>query len=82
MKRPRVIHASELAEYGYCAKSWHLRSIQGVQPQRSGNRLRDGERLHARHGMRVAAARILRVAALVALAAAALAVLLTALTSG
>jgi hypothetical protein len=82
VKRPRVIHASELAEYGYCAKSWHLRRVVGVQPQRGGGRRQHGERVHARHGLRVTAARILRAAALVALAAAALAVALTALTSG
>jgi len=72
MKPPRVIHASELAEYGYCAKSWYLRSIRGVTTRRGGARRREGERRHLRHGFGVTAARILRLAALLTLAAAAL----------
>lgn len=59
-RRPRVIHASELNDYGYCARSWHLRRVVGVEPRGDGRRVNAGEALHRRHGLRVALVPVLR----------------------
>lgn len=75
-----VVRASEVGQYVYCARSWWLARVQGVQ---SGNTeaLRAGTAAHDRHGRTVAAAQtqrrlagvLLAAAALIALAAVALA---------
>lgn len=63
-KRSNVVQAGELAEYGYCARSWHLRRVVGVVPQDPARRsMRDGAALHRRHSARVALVPALRMAA-------------------
>ena len=48
-----VIRASELGEYVYCARSWWLKRVQGVQ-SRNTAALRSGTAAHDRHGRGVA----------------------------
>ncbi len=51
----RIIRASEINLYMYCAKAWWLGAIEGVKP---GNvrELSRGSIAHARHGRAAAAA--------------------------
>jgi hypothetical protein len=48
----RVIRASEVGAYLYCAHAWWLGSIEGVRPEDRG-RLEAGSAIHERHGRRV-----------------------------
>jgi hypothetical protein len=72
----RVIRASELAQYGFCARAWWLGAIEG-RPSAHQRELRAGEVAHRRHGRRVRASvalarlayLLLALAVLVALAA-------------
>ena len=54
-RRP-VISASEIAEFAYCAKAWHLKRC-GEEAQ--GEHLAEGVAFHARHGAGVSQARSL-----------------------
>ncbi len=65
----RVIRASELAQYAYCAKSWWLGSVENVASANAGE-LQRGERAHRAHGRAVAASALLRLAAIAVLIAA------------
>ncbi len=48
----RIIRASEVAEYSYCARAWWLRHVAGLEP--AGQLRRDrGVAAHARHGRAV-----------------------------
>lgn len=69
----RVIRASEIGQYRYCARAWWLGSVMGVAPTNT-RELAEGEAAHRRHGRAVWASRalILLAAALVLLALAAL----------
>lgn len=60
----RVIRASELAQYGFCARAWWLGNVRGVAPANTAD-LRRGTFAHAWHGRAVAAAGALRLAAAV-----------------
>ena len=48
----RVIRASELSQYAYCAKAWWLGAVEGV---RSANvhELESGSLIHTQHGRAV-----------------------------
>ena len=71
-RRSNVVQASELTEYGYCARSWHLRRVVGVDPQNNRRRsMRDGMQAHRRHSARVALVPALRTLSIVLLLAAA-----------
>lgn len=48
----RVIRASELGTYAYCARAWWLGAIEGVRPK-DVRRLQAGRAVHERHGQRV-----------------------------
>lgn len=72
-----VIRASELAQYGYCARAWWLSAIKGVPTTHTGELAR-GEAAHRRHGRGVWLGGVLRWAA-VALAAAGVALAIIAL---
>lgn len=65
--RNRVIKASELSKYGYCARSWWLESVQGETPANQED-LRRGTAAHAQHGRMVWGAGITRAAAIALLA--------------
>jgi hypothetical protein len=57
----RVIRASEVGQYAYCAQAWWLGSVEG-HPSAHREALRDGTRTHRRHGRRVrATARMVQV---------------------
>jgi CRISPR/Cas system-associated exonuclease Cas4 (RecB family) len=62
----RVIRASEIGQYAYCAKAWWLGSVEGVAPANT-RELAHGELAHRRHGRRVWLASVLRVVALAVL---------------
>jgi hypothetical protein len=59
----RVIRASELGQYKYCARAWWLGSIQGV-PSTNTRQMAQGEAVHQQHGRAVWAAGTLRWVAL------------------
>lgn len=74
-QRLPVIRASEVGEYVYCARSWWLRRVAGLEPA-GLERREHGTTLHRRHGRAVAGSRIvLGLAALLAIAAVLLIVL-------
>jgi len=52
--RERVIRASEIGQYVYCAHAWWLGSVQGL-PSVHGQEMATGEAMHLRHGWRVRA---------------------------
>lgn len=49
--RRHVITASEIGEFAYCAKAWHLKRC-GEQPRSA--KLAEGETFHAAHGAALA----------------------------
>ncbi len=62
----RWIRASELRAYGYCARSWWLQYMLGLEPADTG-RLVAGTERHLAHGREVLRAERLRRLALAAL---------------
>ena len=60
----RIIRASEIGQYDFCAKAWWLGSIEGVQPS-NVYELQAGTAAHEEHGQQVRRASQLQVAALV-----------------
>jgi len=48
----RIIRASEIGQYVYCAKAWWLGAIDGVRPANL-RALEAGSLAHARHGRTV-----------------------------
>jgi hypothetical protein len=48
----RVIRASEIGQYDFCAKAWWLGSIDGVQPSNI-RELQAGTAAHEQHGRQV-----------------------------
>jgi len=50
----RVIRASEIGQYVYCAHAWWLGSVQGL-PSAHQQEMTAGETAHLRHGRRVRA---------------------------
>jgi len=73
----RVIRASEIGQYDFCAKAWWLGSIAGVQPSNI-HELQAGTAAHERHGRQVQRASQMQIAA-VALVALGVIVLVLAL---
>lgn len=71
----RIIRASEVGRYAYCARAWWLGSVQGV-PSAHGPEMAAGEAMHRRHGRRVRSSVALTRLALVLLALAMLAAIL------
>lgn len=51
----RVMRASEVGVYAYCAHAWWLSSVEGVRPDEVGP-LQSGWVVHERHGRRVVVA--------------------------
>jgi hypothetical protein len=58
----RVIRASEIGQYDFCAKAWWLGSIDGVQPSNI-RELQAGTTAHEQHGRQVQRASQLQIAA-------------------
>ncbi len=58
----RIIRASEIGQYDYCAKAWWLGSVEGVQPS-NVRELQAGTVAHEQHGRQVnRAARVQQIA--------------------
>jgi hypothetical protein len=58
----RIIRASEIGQYDFCAKAWWLGSIEGVQPSNI-RELQAGTAAHEQHGRQVQRASQLQLAA-------------------
>lgn len=71
-KTSKVIRASELNEYAYCARAWWLGRVLGYRPANL-ERMAAGEAAHIRHGQKVVSSRRLQRWACFALALAFLA---------
>lgn len=65
----RLIRASEIGTFVFCARAWWLERVEGVESDNADER-RAGDALHAAHGRRVWAATWLRRVALAMLIAA------------
>ena len=63
----RIIRASEIGQYAYCAHAWWLSSIEGL-PSSHHQELAAGEASHLRHGKGVRLSRALARLAYVTLA--------------
>jgi len=75
----RIIRASEIGQYKYCAKAWWLGSVMGV-PSANTRELAQGDMTHRRHGQGVwlaVALRWLAMGLIVLAAGAAIVALLT-----
>ncbi|HZY45444.1 MAG TPA: hypothetical protein VFF70_11910 [Anaerolineae bacterium] len=64
----RVIRASEIGQYDFCAKAWWLNVIEGVPSENVGE-LQLGTQAHERHGQQVGRAGSLQQLAVVLLIA-------------
>ena len=60
----RIIRASEIGQYDFCAKAWWLGSIEGVSPSNI-RQLQAGTAAHAEHGRQVKRASQLQIAAFI-----------------
>ncbi len=49
---PRILRASEVGQYVFCAQAWWLGSVQGVPSARQEDLVR-GWHTHKRHGQQV-----------------------------
>ena len=58
----RIIRASEIGQYDFCAKAWWLGSIDGVPPSNI-RELQAGTAAHEQHGRRVQRASQMQIAA-------------------
>jgi CRISPR/Cas system-associated exonuclease Cas4 (RecB family) len=63
----RVIRASEVGEYGYCARAWWYRHVARIEPtdRESLRRLEAGTRAHRQHGRSLALSGVLSTVGLV-----------------
>ena len=58
----RIIRASEIGQYDYCARAWWLGSVEGVPPS-NVRELQAGTAAHEQHGRQVnRAARVQQIA--------------------
>ena len=60
----RVIRASEIGQYPFCARAWWLGNVKNV-PSTNTRELAAGEAAHRRHGLTVWASRALVILAVV-----------------
>ncbi len=58
----RIIRASEIGQYDFCAKAWWLGSVEGVQPSNI-RELQTGTAAHEEHGRQVQRASRMQTAA-------------------
>ncbi len=54
----RIIRASEIGQYLFCARAWWLGAVEGV-PSAHREEMDAGENMHRQHGWRVRAAVVL-----------------------
>jgi hypothetical protein len=76
----RIIRASEIGQYDFCAKAWWLGSIEGVSPSNI-RELQAGTAAHEQHGRQVQRASQMQIAAF-ALIALGVVILVLALFAG
>ncbi len=72
----RIIRASEIGQYDFCAKAWWLGSIEGVQPSNI-RELQAGTAAHEEHGRQVRRASQMQMTAIVLMALGVIILLLT-----
>ena len=75
----RVIRASEIGQYKYCARAWWLGSVMNV-PSANVREMAQGEAMHKQHGQTVWWAGALRVLAVLLVVAAILALVVALLS--
>ena len=63
----RIIRASEIGQYDFCAKAWWLGSIEGVPPSNI-HELQAGTAAHQEHGRQVRRASQMQAAAFIVVA--------------
>jgi hypothetical protein len=65
----KLISATELAEFVYCAKAWELKYVRGAEPSAEAQHLQvEGNAWHAAQGRQLARSDSFRWAAFIALA--------------
>jgi CRISPR/Cas system-associated exonuclease Cas4 (RecB family) len=72
----RVIRASEIGQYTYCARAWWLGNVMGI-PSSNTREMAQGEAVHRRHGQAVWFAGALRLIAIGLLLVAVIAIVLS-----
>ena len=77
----RIIRASEIGEYSFCARAWWLGRVLGRARENPAELARGRER-HTRHGRRVAVSALLQRMGLILILAAIVVAMLLALTGG
>lgn len=70
----RIVRASEVGQYAFCAHAWWLGAVEG-RPSTHGREMAAGESAHRKHGRRVRSAVLLARLAYLLLALAAVAAL-------
>ena len=60
----RVIRASEIGQYDFCARAWWLNVVQGV-PSENVREMQIGTQAHEQHGQRVSRAGVMQQVAVV-----------------
>jgi hypothetical protein len=75
----RIIRASEIGQYDFCAKAWWLGSVEGVQPSNI-RELQAGTAAHEEHGRKVRRAAQLQTVAFALIGLGALILMLALLT--
>ena len=81
VNRSRIIRASEIGQYVYCARAWWLGRVQGLAPT-NVEALARGRDFHAEHGRSVAGALRLRHWALILVGVAVLCLIVALLGGG
>ena len=66
MMSDRIIRASEIGQYDFCAKAWWLGSVEGVPPS-NVRELQAGTAAHEEHGRQVQRASRMQMAAVMLL---------------
>jgi len=64
----RIIRASEIGQYDFCAKAWWLHSVEGL-PSANVREMQIGQAAHERHGRQVNRAGLLQQGAVLLLIA-------------
>lgn len=77
----RIIRASEIGQYDFCARAWWLNVVQGI-PSENVRELQIGTQAHERHGQQISRAGRLQQAAVLLLLAGIILLAVVVLRSG
>lgn len=77
----RIIRASEIGQYDFCARAWWLNVVQGI-PSENVRELQIGTQAHERHGQQISRAGRLQQAAVLLLVAGIILLAVVVLRSG